>query len=77
MRDDGGECDEFRCTNREKLDIPVELEKGRQGQFDVVINGRQVASRKGGLLAKPVNRPWPTGDDVVAAVREALQDSGK
>lgn len=54
------------------LGQPVELEKGRQGQFEVIVNGRSVASRKGGLLAKLLNRPWPSRDDVVAAVRAAL-----
>jgi hypothetical protein len=54
------------------LGQPVELEKGRQGQFEVIVNGRTVASRKGGLLAKLMNRPWPSGDDVIAAVRAAL-----
>ena len=57
---------------QEALGQPVELEKGRQGQFEVIVNGRTVASRKGGLLAKLLNRPWPGGDDVVAAVRAAL-----
>jgi hypothetical protein len=52
--------------------VPVELEKGRQGQFDVMVNGRTVASRKGGLIAKLVKRPFPQVDDVVAAVRDAL-----
>ena len=60
---------------RDRLKISVELEKGRHGQFDVEVNGRPVASRKGGLLAKLLNRPWPSGDDVVAAVRNALQDN--
>jgi hypothetical protein len=57
---------------KDVLGQPVELEKGRQGQFEVIVNGRSVASRKGGLLAKLLNRPWPSGDDVVAAVRAAL-----
>jgi hypothetical protein len=50
----------------------VELEKGRHGQFEVIVNGRTVASRKGGMLAKLLNRPWPDDDDVIAAVRGAL-----
>ena len=56
----------------EAIGQPVELEKGRQGQFEVIVNGRAVVSRKGGLLAKLLSRPWPGGDDVVAAVRAAL-----
>ena len=54
--------------------MPVELVKGRQGQFDVMVNGRTVASRKGGLIAKLVKRPFPPVDDVVAAVRDALAE---
>ena len=52
--------------------MPVELEKGRHGQFDVLVDGRLVVSRKGGLLAKFTGKPWPDGEDVVSAVREAL-----
>ena len=47
--------------------------EGRRGQFDVLVNGRMVATRKGGLIAKFTKRPWPDPDDVVAAVREATQ----
>jgi hypothetical protein len=41
------------------------------GQFEVVVDGRPVVSRKGGLIAKLVGRPWPSDDDVVTAVRDA------
>jgi hypothetical protein len=56
--------------------VPVELVHGRQGQFEVMVNGRTVASRKGGLIAKLVKRPFPRGEDVVVAVRDALQARG-
>jgi hypothetical protein len=46
---------------------------GEQGQFDVMVNGQTVVTRKGGLLAKLLSRPWPEADDVVSAVRAALQ----
>jgi hypothetical protein len=52
--------------------VPVELEQGRLGQFDVLVDGRTVASRKGGLWAKLIRRPWPAPEDVVRKVREAL-----
>ena len=51
------------------------MEKGRHGQFDVMVDGATVVSRKGGLLAKLVSRPWPTGDEVVTAVRNALNNA--
>jgi hypothetical protein len=56
------------------LNVPVELRKGRLGQFDVVVNGRTVLYRKGGLVARIVNRPWPSEDDVVSAVSAALTE---
>ncbi len=56
--------------------MPVELEAGRLGQFDVVVGGRTVVSRKGGLLAKLLGRPWPGDEDVVNAVRDALGPGG-
>ena len=43
------------------------------GQFEVVVDDRTVVSRKGGLLAKLMGKPWPTDDDVVTAVRNAMQ----
>jgi len=46
--------------------------KGRHGQFDVLVDDRLVVSRKGGLIAKFTNKPWPEHDDVVSAVRAAL-----
>ena len=55
------------------MDNHVELEPGRWGQFDVVVDGKQVISRRGGLLAKLFGRPWPSPDDVVTAVRAATQ----
>lgn len=48
------------------------LEVGRRGQFDVLVDGRTVVSRKGGLIAKLVGRPWPTPDEVLSAVRQAM-----
>ena len=41
-------------------------------EFDITVNGRTVVSRKGGLLAKLLGRPWPEDDEVLAAVREAM-----
>jgi hypothetical protein len=31
-----------------------------------------VIARKGGLLARLLGRPWPSDDDVLAAVRKAI-----
>jgi hypothetical protein len=37
-----------------------------------MVDGRSIVSRKGGLIAKLVGRPWPEADAVLAAVRAAL-----
>jgi len=52
--------------------VPVELEKGHHGQFDILVDGRPVVSRKGGLIAKFTGKPWPDQEDVVRVVRSAL-----
>ena len=52
--------------------MPVTLKDGRLGQFDVLVDGRVVVSRKGGLLAKLVRRPFPDDEEIVDAVRDAL-----
>ena len=53
------------------------MREGRRGQFEVIVDGRTVASRKGGLIAKLVGRPWPEGEDVLSAVRDALEASAR
>ena len=58
---------------QDALGIPVELEKGRRGQFDILVDGRPVISRKGGILAKLMRKPWPTDEEVLRAVRKARQ----
>jgi len=41
----------------------------------VLVDGRMVATRKGGLIAKLTNRPWPDPDDVVRAVLESVRQA--
>lgn len=48
------------------------MEKGHHGQFDILVDGRMVISRKGGLIAKFTGKPWPDHDEVVSSVRAAL-----
>ena len=53
----------------------VELEQGSRGQFEVLVDDRVVVSRKGGLLAMLLRKPWPELEDVVAAVRGATEQA--
>jgi predicted Rdx family selenoprotein len=55
-----------------ELGQEVELTPGRWGQFEILVDGAVVASRKSGLIAKLIKRPWPDPDEVVTAVRARL-----
>lgn len=72
LRRAGGE---LRRRIKEGLGCEVELERGRRGQFDVLVGERTVVSRKGGLFAKLLGKPWPEEEAVVAAVRAAVEQS--
>ena len=45
---------------------------GKLGQFDVVVDGRVIASRGGNVLQKMFGGGWPDPEDVIAKI-EALQ----
>ena len=52
--------------------MPVALERSsKRGTFEVRVDGRVVAERKGGLIAKLLARPYPEPGDVIAAIRAA------
>jgi hypothetical protein len=51
--------------------VTVEIVDGKRGQFEIVVDGRVVVSRQGGIIAKLTGRPWPADDEVLAAVRAA------
>ena len=40
------------------------------GQFDVVVDGVTIASKKTGLLTKLLGGGWPDPDEVVAAIEK-------
>ena len=42
---------------------------GEPGQFDVVVDGRTIASRTGGFFKKLLGAGWPDEADVVAKIR--------
>ncbi len=65
----------YAALIEEQLGQSVEFTPGRRGQFEVIVNGSIVASRKGGLIAKLTKRPWPSEAEVLAAVRKALPPS--
>jgi len=56
---------------QDELAIPVKLERGSPGQFDVVVDGKVVASRNGNLVRKIFGGGWPNHEAVVAAIEQA------
>ena len=56
------------------MGVEVDTQPGtRRGQFDVQVDGRTVFTRKGGLVAKLLRKPWPEPAGAVSAVRMALE----
>lgn len=58
---------------KDELGLQVNLEKGKWGQFEIVVNNQTVLSRRGGLIAKLMNRPWPDNEEVLAAIRSVSE----
>lgn len=58
----------YAAAIRDETGLEPQLEKGKRGQFDVLVNDKIVIARKGGLLAKITGKPWPEVGEVVAAV---------
>jgi hypothetical protein len=48
--------------------VHVNLQHGDPGQFDVVVDGEVVASRKTGFLQLLLGSGWPRAADVIAAI---------
>ena len=59
----------YAAVIKERLGIEATIETGSRGQFDVMVDGKTVVSRKGGLMAMITRKPWPKADDVVAAIK--------
>ena len=54
----------------------MKLQSGSLGQFDVVVDGKVVASKGGNLLKRLLGGGFPEPDDVVAAIAK-LQQANK
>ena len=48
----------------------MKRERGRPGQFDVVVDGEVIASRGGNLLQRVFGGGWPDPEDVVAKIEQ-------
>ena len=61
----------YAAVIKERIGIEAIIETGSRGQFDVLVDGKLVVSRKGGLLAMITRKPWPKEDEVVSAIQAA------
>jgi hypothetical protein len=52
--------------------VKVTLERGRLGQFDVVVDGEVVARRARGVRRRALGGGWPEPEDVVAKIEAKL-----
>lgn len=50
----------------------VKRQPGKPGQFDVVVDGKVIASRGGSMMKRLLGGGWPDPDEVVEKI-EALQ----
>jgi len=46
----------------------VKRQAGKLGQFDVVVDGKVIASRGGNMLSKMLGGGWPDPEDVIAKI---------
>ncbi|MGA1781613.1 MAG: hypothetical protein ACO4CW_14910 [Planctomycetota bacterium] len=67
----------FAAAIEAELGESVPLIPGRRrGEFRVVVDGRTVVERRGGLVALLLRRPWPSEESVVRAVLAARGSKG-
>ena len=59
----------YATAIKEAIGSEPTIETGSRGQFDVLVDGKTVVSRKGGLLAMLFRKPWPKNEDVIGAIR--------
>ena len=50
-----------------------QLEKGRSGQFDIIVDGDVVAGRTGGLWEKLIGGGWPDEEAVIQLLQQRLK----
>ena len=52
--------------------MKVKRERGRLGQFDVVVDGETIASRGGNVLTRALGGGWPDPEAVIAKIEAML-----
>lgn len=55
------------------MGFDADIEVGSTGQFDVLVDGKVVASRSRGFLSRLLGGGWPDPGAVVKAIRSRTQ----
>ena len=55
----------------------MKRQSGKPGQFDVVVDGKVIASRGGSMLKKLLGGGWPDPEEVVAMIAELQHEKQK
>lgn len=63
----------YAAAIKRQFEVEPDTKTGRRGQFDVLVNGKAVIGRKGGLIAMLAKKPWPTEAEIVSAVKAELE----
>ena len=58
------------ATIHSETGLDAELVGGSLGQFDVELDGKLIASKKGGLLASPASGGWPDPQRVIDEIEK-------
>ena len=68
-----GRAEELATELRQRFDAQVTIEEGGFGQFDVLLDGKIVAS-KGGLFKRMITHGAPPQSQIFEAIDRALAD---
>jgi hypothetical protein len=55
----------------------VERKTGRLGQFDVLVDGKVIASRGGNILTQLLGGGWPDPEAVISRIEELQRERQK
>ncbi|MCP4778720.1 MAG: hypothetical protein GY880_31275 [Planctomycetaceae bacterium] len=65
----------YAASNHDKTGTDPVIPSGSRGQIDVYVGKQMVVTRKGGLLALHLKKPWPSVSSVVEAIKRSIKNT--
>ena len=65
----------YAAAIHDEIGMEPVIESGSRGQFDVYVGKQMVVTRKGGLLALLMKKPWPSVSSVVEAIKRSIKNT--